>query len=211
MPKVGKGKEAAEFPYTKEGVEAAEDFAQKTNQEINYPTNDAQKMRETYQLGGIVGQNAFPGDPLFGQKPIVKPPLPGAVLPGTAATMGMYEEGGAVDKYYKKGGSVMTSAERDYAEYKKEKKRKSAQRDLEKSGYGGLTKREKIKLAKKKKRADAGKASREHFGLSKIKKRMKAKKVVRQEKIARIKAIKEGKETSASKLEMARFKLGKKK
>tara|TARA_R110002020_G_scaffold204652_1_gene408938 strand:+ start:60 stop:410 length:351 start_codon:yes stop_codon:yes gene_type:complete len=67
MPKVGKGDKAADFPYTKEGMEAAEDYAQQTNQEIDYSpggTKNAPDMRESYHMGGQV-----PGQPGFGQKP----------------------------------------------------------------------------------------------------------------------------------------------
>ena len=149
MPKVGKGKEAAEFPYTKEGVEAAEDFAQKTNQEINYPTNDARGMRETYQLGGIVGQNAFPGDPLFGQRP---------TLPGTAATMGMYEEGGPVEKYYEKGGKTTESPGNIWEQNQAKRKRiaeanKKAASDAKARRAARSIKRESIGKARKDARA----------------------------------------------------------
>ena len=67
MPKVGKGDKAADFPYTKEGMEAAEDYAQQTNQEIDYSpggTKNAPDMRETYHMGGQV-----PGQLGFGQNP----------------------------------------------------------------------------------------------------------------------------------------------
>ena len=62
MPKVGKGDKAADFPYTKEGMEAAEDYAQQTNQEIEI--KNAPDMRETYHMGGQV-----PGQPGFGERP----------------------------------------------------------------------------------------------------------------------------------------------
>ena len=62
MPTVGKGDNAAEFPYTKEGMEAAEDYAQQTNQEIEI--KNAPDMRESYHMGGQV-----PGQPGFGQRP----------------------------------------------------------------------------------------------------------------------------------------------
>jgi hypothetical protein len=62
MPTVGKGDNAAEFPYTKEGMEAAEDYAQQTNQEIEI--KNAPDMRETYHMGGQV-----PGQPGFGERP----------------------------------------------------------------------------------------------------------------------------------------------
>ena len=53
MPTVGKGDKAAEFPYTEEGMEAAEDYAQQTNQEIDYSpggTKNAPDMRESYHM-----------------------------------------------------------------------------------------------------------------------------------------------------------------
>ena len=67
MPKVGKGDKAADFPYTEEGMEAAEDYAQQTNQDIDYSpagTKNAPDMRESYHMGGQV-----PGQPGFGQRP----------------------------------------------------------------------------------------------------------------------------------------------
>ena len=67
MPTVGKGDKAAEFPYTEEGMEAAEDYAQQTNQEIDYSpggTKNAPDMRESYHMGGQV-----PGQPGFGERP----------------------------------------------------------------------------------------------------------------------------------------------
>ena len=57
MPKVGK----KEFPYTEAGVEAAEQYAEGTNQKIdtsrNYPSSNAMDRKETimgYGDGGKV-------------------------------------------------------------------------------------------------------------------------------------------------------------
>ena len=89
MPKVGKGDKAADFPYTKEGMEAAEDYAQQTNQEINYAPGgmkNAPDMRESYHMGGQV-----PGQPGFGQRP--KQPGQQIAGLGSAASQGLIKGG----------------------------------------------------------------------------------------------------------------------
>ena len=76
----------AKMPYDKQGEVAAEKMVEDSpNLEIDYGQNnvtDAPSMRENYQLGGLI-----PGNPGFGQRPIVSPPL-----------SPIMEEGGEVDK-----------------------------------------------------------------------------------------------------------------
>ena len=190
------GNVIAELPYTAQGEKIAKNIVNKTpNLNVDYGennTHDARSMRKTYHLGGEV-----PGDSRFGQNPL---------SPGDTTMQTQVPK--PITPIYEEGGSVMTSGEREWEEYKKEKESKRARKDLDKSYYHKLLKREKVKLAKEKKRADVAKATDEHFGLRNIKERNKAKEVIRQEKRARIKAIKEKKETHASKVEMARFMLG---
>ena len=108
MPKVGKGDKEADFPYTEEGMEAAEDYAQQTNQEIEI--KNAPDMRETYHMGGQV-----PGQPGFGQRPAPVAPIglgqkPEGLQP--QGYMGNITEGLAKSGImeptprYKKGGKV---------------------------------------------------------------------------------------------------------
>ena len=85
MPTVGKEK----FAYTSQGVAEAKQKSAETGIPV---TNGANRV-ENYQFGGVVGQ------PGFGQRPVVKPPLG-----NVGAPLGMYEEGGEVK--YKKGGKV---------------------------------------------------------------------------------------------------------
>jgi len=85
------GKVVAKLPYTEKGETQAENIA-KENQ--GWKVINAPDVRESYQLGGM------PGQPGFGQRPSIRPPLP-----GTGASIGMYEEGGEVDEY-KKGGKT---------------------------------------------------------------------------------------------------------
>ena len=116
MPKVGKGDKAADFPYTKEGMEAAEDYSQQTNQEIDYSPGgeaNAPDMRESYQLGGQI-----PGQPGFGQRPAPVAPIglgqkpeglqpqgnmgnvtEGIVKSGIMEPIPRYKKGGKVKKY----------------------------------------------------------------------------------------------------------------
>ena len=89
----------AKMPYNEGGEQAAEKMvADNPNLDIDYGENnvtDASKMRENYQLGGLI-----PGQPGFGQRPIVSPPVP-PVPP-------IMEEGGEVPEY-KKGGKTKKS------------------------------------------------------------------------------------------------------
>ena len=103
MPTVGKGDKAAEFPYTEEGMEAAEDYAQQTNQEIDYSpggTKNAPDMRESYHMGGQV-----PGQPEFGKRPgqQVKSGYMNNMLTGDIIKDDMAPN---FTKFMKKGGKV---------------------------------------------------------------------------------------------------------
>ena len=85
------GNVVAKMSYNKEGEAAAEKMV---SDNPNYEVVDAASRTESYQLGGLI-----PGQKGFGQKPRMRPPLP-----GTASSLGMYEEGGEVE--YKKGGKI---------------------------------------------------------------------------------------------------------
>ena len=54
MPKVGKGSNKKEFEYTEKGKEEAEKYAEKTGQEVEYPTYDAGGRVKVYREGGKV-------------------------------------------------------------------------------------------------------------------------------------------------------------
>ena len=56
--------------------------------QVGRPSEDARSRRETYQLGGQI-----PGQPGFGQRPIVSPPLQGVASPIPQL---QYEEGGKI-------------------------------------------------------------------------------------------------------------------
>ena len=109
MPTVGKEK----FAYTSQGVAEAKQKSAETGIPV---TNGANRV-ENYQFGGVVGQ------PGFGQRPVVKPPIGNVGAPlvtpplgnietplvkpplgNVGAPLGMYEEGGEVE--YKKGGKI---------------------------------------------------------------------------------------------------------
>ena len=87
------GNVVAELPYNEQGEEAAEKMvSDNPNLDIDYApggSKDAPSMRENYELGGLI-----PGQPGFGERPIIEPPL-----------SPIMEEGGEVPKY-KKGGKV---------------------------------------------------------------------------------------------------------
>ena len=100
MPKVGE----KEFPYTPEGIQAAAE----ESSESGIPVSDAGSRNESYQLGVLI-----PGEEGFGQRPMIKPPLP-----GTASSLGMYEKGGPVDK--KAGRKARREARKEFRERKKE-------------------------------------------------------------------------------------------
>ena len=51
MPKVGKGSNKKEFEYTEKGKEEAEEYAEKTGQEVEYPTYDAGGRVKVYREG----------------------------------------------------------------------------------------------------------------------------------------------------------------
>ena len=103
------------LPYTAEAEELVENIREDVeNVEGEITTTNAPDIRESYQLGGKVGLDAFPGDPLFGQKPVmprpaispsIQEPEISPLIPKPAPLPKMYEEGGEVPKY-KKGGKV---------------------------------------------------------------------------------------------------------
>ena len=86
MPEVKdeQGNVIAKLPYTEKGETQAEDMV-KENQ--GWKVTNAPDARESYQFGGI------PGQPGFGQRPGIRPPLP-----GTGTSIGMYDKGGEVEK-----------------------------------------------------------------------------------------------------------------
>ena len=51
MPKVGKGSKKREFDYTKEGKAEAKAYAEKTGQEVEFPTYDAGGRVKVYREG----------------------------------------------------------------------------------------------------------------------------------------------------------------
>ena len=116
MPKVEdeKGNVVAKMSYNKEGKDAAEKMV---SDNPNYEVVDAGSRNESYQLGGLI-----PGQEGFGQRPMIKPPLPGPTikppLPGTASSLGMYDKGGPVDK--KAGRKARREARKEFRERKKE-------------------------------------------------------------------------------------------
>ena len=88
------------LPYTEEVEELLENIEPKVEQvggEIKYDVTNAPDMRETYQLGGLV-----PGQPGFGQRPIVRPP----VVPRPSRPKSPIMEEGGEGPEYKKGGKV---------------------------------------------------------------------------------------------------------
>ena len=100
MPEVKdeQGNVIAKLPYTEKGETQAEDMV-KENQ--GWKVTNAPDARESYQFGGI------PGQPGFGQRQGIRPPLPGIrpplpgtrpPLPGTGTSIGMYDKGGEVEK-----------------------------------------------------------------------------------------------------------------
>ena len=85
------GKVVAEMEYTPKGEAQAEKMVEDN---LGYTVTNASERVQNYQFGGLV-----PGQPGFGQRPVVKPPIG-----NVGAPLGMYEEGGEVE--YKKGGKV---------------------------------------------------------------------------------------------------------
>ena len=94
------------LPYTDEAKKLVENIREDVeNVEGEITTTNAPDIRESYQLGGKVGVNDFPGDPLFGQKPVIPRPAINPLMPRPVSPPRMYEEGGEVPKY-EEGGKV---------------------------------------------------------------------------------------------------------